>query len=71
MFGGNGYAPSAAPYPNVNYPASAFFGAQSLMPSGAQERAPGTSPQQRTHMLIFILLLVVVGYAAWHWNFSR
>lgn len=70
MFGNN-YAPSAAPLPAVNYPASAFFGATSLMGGRAKEDVPGADPQQRTHMLIFIGLLVVVGYAAWHWNFSR
>lgn len=67
-----GSAPSTAPYPAVMYPASSFFGATSLNPqAGASEGAATTvTPQNRTHMVVFILVLVAVGYAAYHMNYD-
>lgn len=61
----------AAPYPATMYPADAFFGATALQSNAGKAAAPAATPEQRTHMLIFIAVLVVGGYLLWHFNYNR
>lgn len=69
LFGGNG---ATAGYPNTDYPSIAFTGPAGLQPKGGTaEVAHNVTPGDKKHMLIVIGVIVVVGYALWHFNYVR
>lgn len=63
-------ASGTAMYPDQLYPASSFFGATELQPEGAKADNPA-SPQDKTHTVLIIVVLVVIGIALWHYNYKR
>lgn len=70
-----GSQPSSAPYPATMYPASSFFGAVGLQPGGANASGDNggnaqLTPMDKRHMVATILVLVVVGYVLYHFNYK-
>lgn len=67
LFGGSNGA--TAPYPRTDYPATSFFGPASLQAKGGN--ADGNiAPQNKTHTVLVIVGLVILGYLLWHFNYK-
>ena len=65
-------APASAPYPASQYPASSFFGAANLSPNGANAADDNqSSPAEKRNIIIFVIVVIALGYAAFHFNYVR
>lgn len=65
-------ASASAPYPASMYPASSFFGAANLAPSGANAKDDNQmSPDEKRNVVIVVILAIALGYAAFHFNYIR
>lgn len=69
------YRGPSAPYPNVGYPASDFFGVQSTsntspaanLASAPRQAVAGLIPGVlQKHAIITLVVVVIGGYALWH-----
>ena len=65
-------APASAPYPASQYPASSFFGAANLAPTGANAKDDNQmSPNEKRNVIIVVILAIAIGYALFHFNYVR
>lgn len=69
LFGGQG---ATAGYPNTDYPAMDFTGPSGLQPKGGTaEVEHNVTPADRNKIICTIAVIVVLGYALWHFNYIR
>ena len=65
-------APSSAPYPASQYPVSSFFGGANLAVGQANAKDDNQmSPNEKRNVIIAVVLLIALGYAAFHFNYVR
>ena len=65
-------APSSAPFPASQYPASSFFGAANLAPAGANAKDDNqASPSEKRNVIIVVIAAIAIGYALFHFNYIR
>ena len=73
--GTGGNTGATAPYPAANYPFKSFMGGSAAYlqasTTTSTTAAGKVDPVDKTHILVAIGILVVGGYALWHWNMAR
>lgn len=64
--------PASAPYPASQYPISSFFGAANLAAGQANAKDDNQmSPNERRNVIVCVIVLIALGYIAFHFNYVR
>lgn len=62
---------SKAQIPSLGFPVESFFGSNVAVPAGKATGAAPLNGASRMHTAIIVLVMVIIGYALWHWNYSH